>query len=185
MQKRFARLSFNLDLPLRIKKKNEILFWFKTGLDLVENINSKEAYDLLQKDEHAILIDVRTKKSIWLLEYLIYREIGKETYIIEWKNSILPGSRKRFLNDFNENLALDHEGKYIFICRSGIRSNFAALTVEESFDSGNYNGRCFNVEDGFEGHEQSLGYPQKPTDGRTWACPGSRVNLWKKMSGRR
>ena len=46
-----------------VLKNRTALFWFKTGLDLVENINSKEAFDLLQKDEHAILIDVRTKKE--------------------------------------------------------------------------------------------------------------------------
>ena len=147
------------------------MFWFKTGLDLVENINSKDAFDLLQKDEHAILIDVRTKKEHLAVGIPDLQEIGKETYIIEWKNSILPGSRKRFLNDFNENLSISDEGKYIFICRSGIRSNFAALTVEESFDSGNYSGRCFNVEDGFEGNEQSLGYPQKLTGWKNLGLP--------------
>ena len=138
---------------------------------MVDNINSKEAFDLLQKDKHAILIDVRTKKEHMAVGIPDLKEIGKETYIIEWKNSILPGSRKRFLNDFNENVGLSDKGKYIFICRSGIRSNFAALTVEESFDSGNYNGRCFNVEDGFEGNEQSLGYLQKLTGWKNLGLP--------------
>ena len=138
---------------------------------MVENINSKEAFDLLQKDEHAILIDVRTKKEHLAVGIPNLEEIGKKTYIIEWKNSILPGSRKRFLNDFNENLGLSNEGKYIFICRSGIRSNFAALTVEESFISGNYNSKCFNVADGFEGHEQPLGDSQNQTGWKNVGLP--------------
>ena len=99
------------------------------------------------------------------------QEIGKETFIIEWKNSVLPWSRKSFLNDFNKNLGFDQEAKYIFICRSGIRSNFAALTVEESFFSGNYNSKCYNVEDGFEGHEQPLGNPQKLTGWKNLGLP--------------
>ena len=103
------------------------------------------------------------------------REIGKDTYKIEWRNSILPGSRKRFLNDFNKNLSHHDEGKYLFICRSGIRSNFAALTVEESFKSGNYNGMCFNIEDGFEGFEQPSVYPQNPTGWKNLGLPWSRV----------
>ena len=70
-----------------------------------------------------------------------------------------------------ENFELCEEGKYLFICRSGIRSNFAALTVEESFKSGNYNGRCYNVEDGFEGHEKPLGYPQNPTGWKNLGLP--------------
>ena len=138
---------------------------------MVENINSKEAFDLLQKDENAILVDVRTKKEHLDVGIPDLQEIGKETYIIEWKNSILPGARRRFLNDFNKNLGLSEKGKYIFICRSGIRSNFAALTVEESFDSGNYSGSCFNVEDGFEGNGQSLGHPQKPTGWKNLGLP--------------
>ena len=138
---------------------------------MVENINSKEAYDLLRKDTNAVLIDVRTKMEHLAVGIPNLKEIGKETFIIEWKNSILPWSRKTFLNDFYENLGSDPEGKYIFICRSGIRSNFAALTVEESFISGNYNSKCFNVEDGFEGHEQSLRSPQKLTGWKNLGLP--------------
>ena len=143
----------------------------QTGLNLVEFIKSKEAFDLLKEDENAVLIDVRTNKEHLEVGIPDLREIGKDTYKIEWRNSILPWSRKRFLNDFNNNLSHHDEGKYLFICRSGIRSNFAALTVEESFDSGNYSGRCFNVEDGFEGNEQSLGYPQKLTGWKNLGLP--------------
>jgi len=138
---------------------------------LVENIKSSKAFDLLREYEHAVLIDVRTKKEHLAVGIPDLQELGKKTYTIEWKNSILRGSRKRFLNDFSENLGVREEGKYIFICRSGIRSNFAALTVEESFKSGNYNGRCYNVEDGFEGHEKPLGYPQNPTGWKNLGLP--------------
>ena len=138
---------------------------------MVENIKSREAFDLLKEDEHAVLIDVRTKKEHLAVGIPDLRELGKETYIIEWKNSILPGSQKRFLNDFNENFGLREEGKYLFICRSGIRSNFAALTVEESFKSGNYNGMFFNIEDGFEGHEMPSVFPQNPTGWKNLGLP--------------
>ena len=142
---------------------------------MVENINSKEAFDLLREDKHAVLIDVRTNKEHLQVGIPDLREIGKDTFKIEWRNSILPGSRKRFLNDFNKNLSHHDQGKYLFICRSGIRSNFAALTVEESFKSGNYNGMCFNIEDGFEGFQQPSSYPQNPTGSKNLGLPGSRV----------
>ena len=138
---------------------------------MVENIKSIEAFGLLREDEQAVLIDVRTKKEHLAVGIPDLQELGKKTYTIEWKNSILRGSRKRFLNDFSENLGVREEGKYIFICRSGIRSNFAALTVEESFNSGNYNVKCYNVEDGFEGHEQPLGYPQNPNGWKNLGLP--------------
>ena len=138
---------------------------------MVENIKSKEAFDLLKKDQNSVLIDVRTKKEHLEVGIPNLRELGKETFLIEWKNSILPGSQKRFLNDFNEKLSFDQAVKYIFICRSGIRSKFAALTVEESFISGNYNSKCFNVEDGFEGHEQPLGDSQNQTGWKNLGLP--------------
>ena len=143
---------------------------------MVENIKSSEAFSLLREDEHAVLIDVRTKKEHSAVGIPDLREIGKDTFKIEWRNSILPGSRKRFLDDFNKNLSHHDEAKYLFICRSGIRSNFAALIVEESFKSGNYNGMCFNIEDGFEGYEQPSVYPQNPTGWKNLGLPWSRVN---------
>ena len=138
---------------------------------MVENINSKEAYDLLVENKNAVLIDVRTEKEHLAVGIPNLREIGKETFMIEWKNSILPWSRKSFLNEFKEKLGFDQGGKYIFICRSGIRSNFAALTVEESFISGKNNSKCFNVEDGFEGHEQPLGDPKKQSGWKNLGLP--------------
>ena len=143
---------------------------------MVENINSKEAFDLLKEDENAVLIDVRTNKEHLEVGIPDLREIGKDTFKIEWRNSILPGSRKRFLYDFNKNLSHHDEATYLFICRSGMRSKFAALTVEESFKSGNYNGMCFNIEDGFEGHEQPSGYQQNPTGWKKLGLPWSRVS---------
>tara|TARA_B100001057_G_scaffold353435_1_gene355295 strand:- start:617 stop:1039 length:423 start_codon:yes stop_codon:yes gene_type:complete len=138
---------------------------------LVENIKSKEAFDLLKKDQNSVLIDVRTKREHLEVGIPNLRELGKETFLIEWKNSIFPGSRKRFLNDFNEKLSFDQGVKYIFICRSGIRSNFAALTVEESFISGNDNSKCFNIEDGFEGYDQHNGHLQNPTGWKNLGLP--------------
>ena len=143
---------------------------------MVEDINSKEAFDLLKEDENAVLIDVRTNKEHLEVGIPDLREIGKVTFKIEWRNSILPGSRKRFLNDFNKNLSHHDEAKYLFICRSGIRSNFAALTVEESFKSGNYNGMCVNIEDGFEGFEQPSVYSHNPTGWKNLGLPWSRVS---------
>ena len=43
---------------------------------------------------------MRTKKEHLAVGIPDLQELGKKTYTIEWKNSILRGSRKRFLNDF-------------------------------------------------------------------------------------
>ena len=142
---------------------------------MVENIKSKEAFHLLEEDENAVLIDVRTNKEHLAVGIPDLNKIGKETCVIEWRNSILPGTRRQFLNDFYENLSYRDEGKYLFICRSGIRSNFAALTIEESFKSSNYNGKFFNIEDGFEGQEQPLSHSQNPSGWKNLGLPWRRV----------
>ena len=142
---------------------------------MVVNIKSKEAFDLLKEDENAVMIDVRTNKEHLAVGLPDLSEIGKETYLIEWRNSFFPGTQRRFINEFNKNLSHRDEGKYLFICRSGIRSNFAALTVEESFKSSNYNGKFFNIEDGFEGNEHPLSYSQNPTGWKNLGLPWRRV----------
>ena len=47
---------------------------------MVDNINSKEAYNLLKKDKDAVLIDVRTKKEHLAVGVPNLKEIGKDLY---------------------------------------------------------------------------------------------------------
>ena len=89
---------------------------------MVENIKSREAFDLLKEDEHAVLIDVRTNKEHSVVGIPDLREIGKKTYIIEWRTSILPGSRKRFLNDFENTLIQIQSNPYIFQLENNYRN---------------------------------------------------------------
>ena len=138
---------------------------------MVKSIRSKEAFHILREYKNSVLIDVRTKEEHLEVGVHNLQEVGKTIYKIEWKTSILPGSEQRFLNNFYKNFDLCDKGKYLFICRSGIRSNFAALTVEESFNSGNYNGKCFNIKDGFEGNEQSSGYSRMPNGWKNLGLP--------------
>ena len=72
---------------------------------MVENIKSSEAFSILREDQHAVLIDVRTNKEHLEVGIPDLREIGKDTYKIEWRNSILPGARKRFLNHFKKTVS--------------------------------------------------------------------------------
>ena len=129
-------------------------------VNLVKEITSSEAFLMLKKDSDSRLVDVRTEKEIFSVGFPDLESIDKKVSFIEWEQSFFSNSSKSFLEKFRRKFGSYTKGNFMFICKSGIRSNFAALTVEESFNSGNYNGKFFNVEDGFEGSEQSFGYPQ-------------------------
>ena len=107
------------------------------------------------------MTDNDTKKSLSLKDR---GATNKNSKIIPGsKNVTIQVRRKKIINTQNVpekkvNQAVD-------------RSNFAALTVEESFISGNYNSKCFNVEDGFEGHEQPSGDSLNQTGWKNLGLP--------------
>ena len=138
---------------------------------MVKNLKSKESFKLLQEEKSSVLIDVRTDKEHRAVGIPNLEKIGKEVFLIEWKSSIFPWTKNLFLTEFNKIIRFSQDEKYLFICRSGIRSNFAALTVEESFNSGKYNSMFFNIEDGFEGHESPPGRFQEPSGWKNLNLP--------------
>ena len=83
-------------------------------------------------------------------------------------------SRIEVIQEFREKFGADLKGNFLFICKSGIRSNFAALTVEESYNSGNDVIRLFNIVDGFEGNTVSQEIDTKKNGWKFLGLP------WKK-----
>ena len=124
-------------------------------LQLVENITSKEAFSILKREVDSSLIDVRTEKEILTVGAPNLESIGKNVSFIEWTQSFFSNTRLTFLKKFRTKFNIEKKGIFVFICKSGIRSNFAALTVEESIKNVNDNIRFFNVIDGFEGNPDS------------------------------
>ena len=110
---------------------------------------------MLEKHSDSTLVDVRTEIEILSVGFPDLESIGKNTSFIEWNQSFFSNSSKHFLDKFREKFGIDTKGNFLFICKSGIRSNFAALTVEESYNSGNDVIRFFNIADGFEGNSVS------------------------------
>ena len=137
--------------------------------NLVKDITSSEAFLMLKKDSDSNLVDVRTEKEIFSVGFPDLDSIGKTVSFIEWNQSFFSNSGKSFLDKFREKFGIDTKGNVLFICKSGIRSNFAALTVEESLKNVNDNIRFFNVIDGFEGNSYTSGL-----DGvkNGWKCLG-------------
>lgn len=80
----------------------------------VNQVQANELFEIFnKKDENVVLIDVREPD--------------------EWDMGVIPGVVKISLGDLEEKLSeLDKSKKYIIVCRSGARSNFASAMMLES-----------------------------------------------------
>ena len=104
-----------------------------------------EALALLQENSSARLVDVRSKAE--------WSWVGRIPGAVEIEWLFFPSMQAN--PDFLEHLSLKvpKESPVMFICRSGVRSNQAAIAALES---GYVN--CFNVLEGFEGDKDSNGH---------------------------
>ena len=104
-----------------------------------------EALAFLQENSSARLVDVRSKAE--------WSWVGRIPGAVEIEWLVFPSMQAN--PNFLEHLSLKvpKESPVMFICRSGIRSNQAAIAALES---GYVN--CFNVLEGFEGDKDSNGH---------------------------
>lgn len=120
----------------------------ENGLPYSGALTPTETYDVLQKTEHAVLVDVRTHAELAL--------VGKvpDAISIEW--AFYPGMVAN--PDFATHLEMqvDKEALVIFMCRTGGRShNAAARAATLGF------AEAYNMLEGFEGeanaeHQRTL-----------------------------
>jgi rhodanese-related sulfurtransferase len=116
------------------------------------DIKPREAWDILQEDPDACLVDVRTEAEWRYVGLPDLGEIGKKTHCIGWQ--FFPDNRlnERFVEDVSA-LGIRPEQTVLLICRSGQRSRHAAIALTAA----GYK-TCFNVAEGFEGDKDGAGH---------------------------
>ena len=104
-----------------------------------------EALTFLQENPGARLVDVRSQAE--------WSWVGRIPGAVEIEWQIFPGMQAN--PDFLEHLLrkVPKESPVMFICRSGVRSNQAAIAALESGYS-----NCYNILEGFEGDKDSNGH---------------------------
>lgn len=124
------------------------------GLPYAGCLTPSEAYQVLQLASAAKLIDVRSRPELDL--------VGKIPGAIQIEWSFYPDWKPN--TDFTAQLAaqVDKESLLMFICRTGGRSNNAAISAAQSGFA-----ESFNVLEGFEG-EADPGTKQR-----------GKINGWK------
>lgn len=115
----------------------------------VDNVPVDVVWRRLVDSRDSVLIDVRTRAEWTYVGIPDVTSLGKETVLVEWQG--FPGNRPNpaFVEELSERLVAlgaTADTELYFICRSGARSQSAALAMLNAGFT-----RCFNVAEGFEG----------------------------------
>lgn len=121
------------ELLTRAKKRVE-----EHDLPYAGALTPYEAYDVMQKTQHAILVDVRTSAELDL--------VGKVPGAVHIEWAFYPGMVAN--PDFASHLEMqvDKEALVIFMCRTGGRSHHAAVLASKLGFT-----EAYNMLEGFEG----------------------------------
>lgn len=119
------------------------------SVNQIKQSSVKEVWENLAANAQAVLIDVRTYAEWSYVGCADLSSIGKRPILLEWLsfpggeiNSQFVGQLEAELNK----LGIGREADLYFLCRSGVRSQAAAIAMTEAGYS-----RCHNVVHGFEG----------------------------------
>jgi len=104
----------------------------------------REAWEFLETDEKAVLVDVRTRPEWEFVGLPDLSAVGRKPVLIEWQNYV-SGPNNEFVDDIKKT-GIPTQTPILLLCRSGVRSLHAALAL----NAAGYPA-CYNITDGFEG----------------------------------
>ncbi|MDA0239424.1 MAG: rhodanese-like domain-containing protein [Proteobacteria bacterium] len=119
------------------------------------DVTPKEAWDILEKDEKAVLVDCRTAAEWNYVGVPDVSGLGKNVVCAEWIT--FPGGAPNgdFVSEVTS-AGIDKHTTVLFLCRSGQRSIAAAIALTEA----GY-GKSYNILEGFEGNKDDSGHRGK------------------------
>ncbi|CAN5250891.1 rhodanese-like domain-containing protein [soil metagenome] len=109
------------------------------------DISPTDAYDLLEEDPQAVLVDVRTAAEWQYVGVADLDDVDKEVIRIQW-STFPDGVRNEGFLDQLQAEGIDPDAPVLFLCRSGARSTAAAELATRAGYS-----RAHNIAGGFEG----------------------------------
>jgi rhodanese-related sulfurtransferase len=116
------------------------------------DVAPKEAWDILQRDRDACLVDVRTEAEWRYVGLPTLDALGKATYCVSWQ--VFPDNRQNehFIEEVRA-LGIRPEQSVLLLCRSGQRSRQAAIALTAAGFA-----TCYNVAEGFEGDKDAASH---------------------------
>ena len=119
---------------------------------MVENVSPTQAWQALQSDPQAQLVDVRTDAEWAFVGVPDLQGAGKRPVLIPWQVYPTMQQHPDFVGAMRK-AGLTPEHRILFLCRSGARSMAAAQAAQAA----GFPNVC-NVADGFEGNPDGEGH---------------------------
>lgn len=116
------------------------------------DLDVRAAWELLQSDDRAVLIDCRTQAEWTWVGVPDLQPIGKQVVGLQWNLWPEGTANARFAEDL-ASLELEPDAPVLFLCRSGARSAAAAGAATAAGHTAAY-----NISDGFEGQLDAEGH---------------------------
>ena len=115
-------------------------------------IAPKEAWAVLARDPKAVLVDVRTQAEWAFVGFPDLSSFAKQPLFVAWQNFPDMQVNAGFAAEL-EKSGIDRDTPLLFLCRSGQRSQAAAIAMTALGYT-----RCYNVSTGFEGDADAAGH---------------------------
>ncbi|MEE9389169.1 MAG: rhodanese-like domain-containing protein [Paracoccaceae bacterium] len=110
-----------------------------------------DAWNILETEKDARLIDVRTQAEWNFVGLPDLSELNHTMLCVEWASFPDMSKNPHFADTVIEALGDEAPGKLLFLCRSGVRSLHAAQAVAARYLEMGQAVDCLNVAEGFEG----------------------------------
>ncbi len=118
----------------------------------------KDAWDGLELDHTAALVDVRTRAEWSFVGIPDLSTLGRTVILTEWRQYPDMAVNDTFAQSLMSEFSGEIPDRIYFICRSGARSMEAAHLVASAFGQSGLEVSCVNVAEGFEGDLDANGH---------------------------
>ena len=132
------------------------------------DVDSRRAWEMLEADPKAVLVDVRTAPECRYVGAPDLRPLAKAPVFVEWQSypdlAVNPGFAAEV-----EGQGVRKDATLLLLCRSGARSRAAAILLTKLGFA-----RCYNVADGFEGAKDAEGHRGRAAGWKAAGLPWSQ-----------
>ena len=122
------------------------------GSGYAGDLSSREAWEVLEREPNAALVDVRTKAEWGFVGVPDLSGLGKQAVLVCWQDYPTMQVNPNFVEAVAA-AGVAKEAPVLLLCRSGQRSRMAA----QALTAAGYR-TCYNVADGFEGGHDAQGH---------------------------
>ena len=117
---------------------------------MIKQIKSSEIKNFLIDNKNVELLDVRTQDEWDNIGKPDGEKLGLKTHFVTIIRSPEPSANKDFIEEVKK--VIDTNKELLVICKAGGRSMMASQLLSQE------NIKCINVNDGFEGNGENLGW---------------------------